>query len=504
MHDGGERRVQGAAALLLVLLLAVVPLAHAAAIASFTTGSSVHLPDATTFRLEPAAVYIGGTDEFLSLELVMPLVHVDVRTSTATELLVGDNVVDGPARVSVRSYDLHDAVLQIVPGSIDGFLGIYPHPGSDAEVVSEGAATLAPETALRVGGLFSNQGSDGDPANPDYGRTFSGPVLDLHAGGTLTYTGPGVVKLNGPAVLVSARENVTRMETGRRFSSDAAVREVNETWAVLTFDDATLTARHPRMQLAADSAGLTWSGAATVGDMDGQVTSDGDTYVGHGERVTLDGDFDGVATSESSGGRAVAAVQVEGVLASTSLAPASRAVTPAPEWRPVGLGILLGATVMGAGLSGALLYRRRARRAVPDLTVEQCRDLADAAMENLRFADALEWLEKAQALAPASARLWMDKGYCHASLGDVPEALAAYDRASDLSSDGEADLLAASLLLRAGAPDHDAAERHVERALARSPAMALEVQLDNVFDPLRRRPRFARAMGRALGERRSG
>ncbi|HWH08154.1 MAG TPA: tetratricopeptide repeat protein [Candidatus Thermoplasmatota archaeon] len=499
MHAGGERRVQGAAAALLLALLLAPPLAAAADSATFTTDSVLQLPADSALQMAPDAIYMNGTSDLAALSLTAPRVLVEWARHEAPEVGVADVSIAGPSGKSAPRFTLTNVVLTLVPGGANGYVGVYPHAGAAAGVVTAGDLTLVPQAALQVGGVV-DQGPDGAPGQAGYGRTLTGPVLDVRADGTLTYTGPGVVKLNGPAVLLAADENTTRIETGRRVTGEAPLRRVNEFWLVLTFEQATLTVQHPRMQIATEQAALNWDGTAVVAAMRGELQAQDGRYVAEGQSANLAGTFQGVARAQSAAdGRAITAVHLEGELASTSLSPASRASIPVPAWRPFGLGVLV-AAVVAVSVSGALLYRRR-RAPEEDLTVEQYRDLADAAMENLRFADALEWLEKAQAIAPASARLWMDKGYCHASLGDVPDALAAYERAAQLSQDGEADLLAASLLLRAGQPDLDAAERHVERALERSPAMALEVHLDNVFDPLRGRPRFSRLLRRSLGER---
>ena len=499
MSRGGEWRVQGTAAGLLLLLL-LAPLATAADSARFTTEGALRLPPDATVELSPQAVYVNGTSDVSEITLLAPRVVLDVAMHEAPQVGIADVSVAGTSKGGSRRYELHDVVLTLAaPGP--GYVGIYPAAGARAGLVAEGGLTLIPQPALQVGGVV-NQPDEAIAGQSGYGRTLAGPILDVRTHGLLTYEGPGVLKLNGPRVTIEALENTSTFDTGTLLRGEPPLRVINETWVVLTFDQGLVTLRHPRMQVAADEAGVAWTGTAFVDAMRGELqTSDG-TYAAAGEGATLDGDFAGdVAAQRSPGGQAIASAQLEGALASTSLSPVSRTAAPAPARKALDLGVLVVASVV-VGVSGALLYgRHRLRQAAPDLTVEQCRDLADAAMENLRFSDALEWLEKAQVLAPSSARLWMDKGYCHASLGDVPEALAAYARASALSTDGEADLLAAGLLLRAGEPDLDEAERHVERALERSPAMALEVHLDSVFDPLRDRPRFARTLRRALGER---
>ena len=502
MHAGGERRAQAAAAALLLGLLLLPAAAAAGATADFSTGSTLVFPADASLDLAPKAIYMNDTYEVAGLTLVAPRVLVHVGSSTTHAVGVpGRAVVDVPTWPTFSTFELHDVRLRLTSGSGPGFLGVYPQPGATAGLLSAGDLVLTPQATLHVGGTLDDQAAHGEPEEAGYGRNVPGPVLDVRAGGTLTYEGPGIVKLNGPSFVLEARENATPYHTGRRYAGDGPVRGMEETWVTLSFREATLRVEHPRMQVAAASTTVAWTGVATVADMRGEMASEDATYVARGQSVRLDGTFVGtIAAASSASGTPVALGRFEGDLQDTSLAPAAIAPRPVPAWRPLGLGLLLGVAV-AVGLTGAYAYRVQRRREPPALSPEQYRDLADAAMENLRFADALEWIEKAQELAPASARLWMDKGYCHASLGDVPEALAAYERAAQLSSDGEADLLAASLLLRAGEPDLAGAERHVERALQRSPAVAIEVQLDSVFDALRERPRVARALRRALGDR---
>lgn len=152
------------------------------------------------------------------------------------------------------------------------------------------------------------------------------------------------------------------------------------------------------------------------------------------------------------------------------------------------------------GAGGFLLGRRalhgRLRRREEELSSE-CVAIALLASEMGDHERALSWFRHARVLAPGNPTLASQEAWCLAELGRVDEALEAYSVAAFFSQDGMADFDAALLLLRTQGP-LGLAEERLSRALARSPALALEARELDEFKPLRGREGYERCMGRAL------
>ena len=165
--------------------------------------------------------------------------------------------------------------------------------------------------------------------------------------------------------------------------------------------------------------------------------------------------------------------------------------------------LLLGAAL--AAPAGFLLGRHtltaRLRRREAELS-EDCIAVAFLASEAGDHARALEWFRHARGLAPANATLARQEAWCLAELGRVEEALQAYAEAAFHSEDGLADFDAALLLLRQGC-EAARVEDRLGKALARTPALALEARTMPEFKRLRGRPVYDALMARAMDRLRS-
>lgn len=161
--------------------------------------------------------------------------------------------------------------------------------------------------------------------------------------------------------------------------------------------------------------------------------------------------------------------------------------------------VFLGLSVLTGGVLFRQARRRRLRTALEDpreaWDAEECMRRADVHIQCERFHRALEWVDKARALAPTSASVRATEGFLLGALGRVDEALATYVEASRLSPhDGEADLSAARLAIQNGYR-LEVVEESVERALERSPHLVQEVDLpEGEFEVLQGRPRYDRAV----------
>lgn len=152
------------------------------------------------------------------------------------------------------------------------------------------------------------------------------------------------------------------------------------------------------------------------------------------------------------------------------------------------------------GAAGFLLGRRalhgRLRRREAELSSE-CVAIALLAAEVGDHERALGWFQHARALAPANPTLAAQEAWCLGELGRVDEALESYAVAAFFSEDGTPDFDAALLVLRTkGEPSK--AEERLSRALAKTPALALEARALDEFKPLRGSPGYEASMARAL------
>lgn len=155
------------------------------------------------------------------------------------------------------------------------------------------------------------------------------------------------------------------------------------------------------------------------------------------------------------------------------------------------------ATGLAAGvLLGRRVVTRGLRRRQDELTSE-CVAIALLASEAGDLERALAWFRQARGLAPSNPTLAAQEAWCLGELGRVDEALESYAEAALFAGDGMPDFDAALLILRTGGEEGKAEER-LSRALAKTPALALEARELAEFKRLRGRPDHDRAMAQAF------
>jgi len=484
----------------LAVALAVALLATPGALAldqgSFTFNGVATLDSGGVVEMTPMGLLADHTEQLTAFQLKAAHAHVFRRDSSCTEIstpvLNYCNAFNAPE----SSYDLTNLTVTLVAGSVAGQAGLYPTEGS-LDLGLEGPATIGAVDNARMGSPIPED--QVNPWTPTYSCCQNGSAIVVNGEGAAEFRGAGAIKLDGPSVTLTALENTTTWNTGRHLSSSAPVRGVRETWLTIVFDagEMTLKTRGP-LEAAGRLARLSWVGGVTLPDASGTLTTGSGTYDAQGTEAYLEGTLSGTLHPQETLQGVASSFDVQGTLAHTNLAPhvqGQSKLLPGsiPSWwLPVSLvtvGLAVGAVVA--------LSRRRHVEADPTLSVEALRQLADFAMESNRPAEALDWIRRARDLAPTSSRLCLDEADCLAAMGEIDAALSCYREASRLSEDGEADLVAATLLASTGAEAARVAE-FLGRALSRTPTLAMEVELDDTFDRLRASPPIQRLVRDAL------
>lgn len=507
------------------LPIAILLLPTVAAVAGegeFSIEGGTFLPTEAEIRLQPLAVFTNDTRGLHDLRLEageVRLTEYEERFVVGAPGPMGVRVSEdnGPVLVSIRT--LHDVHLHLSEASREGTLGIYPGPAALARLLSASAPVIEGRAETHVGNQRDVSGGEADRSDFYYEQNLRHPHLLVHAQGTLLYEGAGALKLMGPDVLVSSRdEPVFKLETGERRTGrtpDEAAPAVDEhvlRWAIVEFADARLEmATRSEWAIAAKGVDADWRGPALFTPQEGFLNTPRGSYVVEGKPARLTGELSGRFLPRLSGGEVTTLLQVQGDVEHTTLrlveGPLGPRLMKDPDFQP--LRLLVVASVVGVGvMAGGVSWLRRhplavlpRRREAPHaeslpFTVEDCMAAAAEAADDEDWPRAAEWLVRVRRLAPTSARTCADLAHAYCQMGQWEEGLRMYDEASRLSVDGEADFNAAVVALENGLPVEDVEERLV-RALHRSPNYVVDVETDPSFAPLRGRPSFERIMREA-------
>jgi tetratricopeptide (TPR) repeat protein len=440
-----------------------------ATVGAITVGASGNL----TFHLQ--ALFANGSDP---ANLNAPLLHVTVYEQRLA-------VVDGggllaPQTVQIpplgqRSFDLHDATLALTSGR-EGFTGLYP--------AASGTATLQPPVPVAVRPSIAStipdngQGTD-TPDHPFYHVQASGPHFDIKSPGSVTYSGAGALKLVGPHVTITARENVTDYDTGRERTSatEETLRWVYVEWAQGNLD---LQASTP-VQIAAMDAATFTADSLSFTPTAGSLQATEATYAAEpSQAVTITGRFAGdLVTDDGSASR----VQVDGNLQTTSMHAVPLPPVPGPMRSSYALwfGLVLVGLVAAGGVV-AVLKRRELRPNAPGVSAWQREVAEEYAMRGTELADCTDWnaaaelMESAGRVDPTRPDYPLHEGIYRHEAGDHEGAIRAFDRASMLTRDGEPEWWAAKAAL--ALQNAALAEQYVMRALDREPSAWVVTELE--------------------------
>lgn len=450
-----------------ILLLLVLALPQAASAMGQEEGlESVELPAFTRLEGPSLAIYLDGYESLSVRSFWLAAAEVEIFEGRQhTFDLPGAPEMRYPSDFhhSHATYTLHDVRMNLTGVSTPGYFGVHPGEGVTASVTpSLPTVVQASERTEYARGQPSTDLLPEDPrAQNRYTRIVEGPHLTLRSNGVLRYEGPARIHLSGIHLEVLARENVSTLRTGESRYSEGVVVHKETRWLVLD-------APHVVFEMAADSPLQVGLSEARTDDL--VITPDG-------------------------------VVMLPRRVSPQSAAP----VQAGPGATLLAVPLVLGAAVLVAG--GALYARARGRRpasAVNDPTEawdpEDCMRRAALHLEGGRDERALEWTQRARALAPTSSLACAIEALLLERLGRLDEALAGYAQASELSpEEGEHDLCAARLAARAGRPDEEV-DRYLERALGRTPSLVEELeQTPELADHLDCPP-VAAAMQRAWSE----
>jgi len=477
--------VKAWAVLLLVLL---VPTGSAASVAGTLTVRHADADEAL-FTAHPQAAYVGGFQGLRSWTFTASTVDVDWFDKANQR--VGSLIVTPPNQpMQERSYEVHDvrgSLRDLAPWP-DGWMGVYDAPGTSLHPLEAGNVSWSPLAQTIVGMDSVTPEAAPQPDANYFALRVLGPTLAYEVGGRVRLDGDLVVKLQGLNLSLQARENLSFVDTGR--TGDAGpLGQYHDSWATLTMRNASLTL-DTRVPLAAASTQVLLAQCGAVG----ADATGGQLQVGDQQGVTdgptrLVGRLAGSLTAtKDDAGQTDAVLRIEGdaAVAGVRYAPASPEGSPFPATAA----LLVGGTVLAAG-AAAWGVRRFARR--PGLTVEQCMDLSERAIEQGAWGLALDWNTQALAMVPRHPRLLADRGTILESSGRVDEALDAYRRAAEAGDDGEGEILLARLLLRFDSSS-DEAQGAIVAALRKSPEMVFEIEEEDEYRELRAKPRVQQAV----------
>lgn len=136
-------------------------------------------------------------------------------------------------------------------------------------------------------------------------------------------------------------------------------------------------------------------------------------------------------------------------------------------------------------------------RPTDEFTVEMLHQLSADAADMEDYQTSLDWLALALRLAPTSARLWAERAYAHEQLAQLDEAEAAYQKAVEFDTSGEAHFLYARFAHLWGR--RDVAVKMLVRACELEPTFGIELEVDGEdWGSLPQDPAVRRAMRRAL------
>lgn len=486
-------RVRSAWAVAIILVL-VAPTVLAGEDGAFTFNGAAQVNGDSHYTMLPVGVYAPNATQLRSLTFRAPAVQVYRLTHECTEAATPVLNFCLGQDDDVASYRLTNVEVTLAGPEHPGSFGLYPS-GGKLDLAGHTPSTVETRTHAEMG---SPTGSyQPDPSEPVYRCCEASNLAVVSMAGSASYVGGGVLKIYGPTVRVQSAENTTTEVTGHTPESDAPARGVHEEALTLFFDTGNLTfTTDATFQAAGHMAQFAWTGGVTLPDATGDLSGDTGLAQAHHEQTVLEGAFTGTLQARENGASSIA---ISGRLDRTNLAlaPAS-AFLPAPKW-PAGW---LVATALVSVLAAVVAVWLVARRRRPEdtlhaLSADEFQQLADVAIEAGQPREALTWIRRARELAPTSTTLLLNEAHCLSLLGDVDGALALYEQASKASSDGEADLLAATLLASVDQPAERVAD-HLRRAFAVNPALVLEVQLDDTFDRLRAAPPVRRAIRDAM------
>lgn len=489
--DGAKVARAGALVIPLVMFL---PLAAASDAGSLASQGAFSFQAESTTRFHPIVALLNDTTRLDGITLSAPRVlvrHFQMTTLTLTPT-VGAVIHD-----TGETYTLHNVTMRLSSVQ-EGYLSLLG--------ALEGTARLD-SAALRAApwppGEISHGTSVGEPRDdePTFAFHVDRPHLRGHGPGTLAYDGAGRIKLLGPDLWVESDERQGFLPSGRQEGSPAPGGRSVLRWVVLEFEDARIVmdARSPWLA-AFDNATTSWDGVATMKPVSGALEGAGARHVPTPDVARIDGRLDAhIRPILTRSGDLLTWWDVSGTLRTTTLHAQALHAAPTPSGNLVAIAWPVFGAVLALGATGGYTLagrRRRARMDAREMDAEDYAETATAAASLKDWPEAVEWFTRARRLAPTSARLCADLAFALSQVGDHDEALRLYEEASRLSGDGEADLNGAITALGAGRPP-DEVERWLARALERSPLLALDLDGDETFAPLRGRTAYEEAMERA-------
>lgn len=447
----------------------------------------VSVPHGAALEAIPLAMLVDDVDSSSTLRLRSALVEVEVFSSTNLAIANVRHKTD----FSEARYVLHNVTMEAKQLE-RGWTGATWGTDAVASLQSTSRANLA-MVANETFTTSLTPAPRGDDV-PVFTEELRDPHLRVDTAFAGAFQGPVNVKVNGPSLAFHADENDTTIATGS-IMAPGNVQE-SQRWVVVRTQDAKLEFRSVSgVKVAVAEADVSWSGPALFGDAFGEFGDAVHRYRVAGSTLRLEGDLTTKMAPQIHDHALVLQADLSGDLRSTSAMVVTQPPQEGAAYSWLLAAFLLVAVPVGIVLV-VLVVRRRLAARDPPLSSEDLLEMANMAAGGGQHGLALEWIERALARGPETARLRVEQGAQLAALGDVEGALRAYARAEALTEDGEPAYLQALLLEQTDA-EPSLVESHLRRALDRTPVLALEAESD--FRRLRTRSSFRTLVRAAEG-----
>lgn len=403
-------------------LLLTIPMASAAyGLAHVEAVKTVHFPSGARVEFDSPVVLVNST----------ALREVSLTAERAT-VSIFEWTYGGTSPVGVvmlladqRSWDADDLTMKMRATEDGGFVGVIPSGGSSSlfEPSQSFSTEYRQSPELKTADVVAEDPES--PALPIFFRAFEGDFVYTRSPGTVTYSGPGVIKFLGPDVTLTTAKNSTAISTGRTPAGPAAY---TLRWVYVEFEAATLRLASPvkPIELVSSAArNVEWEGAASLVAASGNVTLEGERHWFQGP-VSISGELRAQVHPIPNTDRL--RVTVEGKLA--PLALGSSIPAPSPRFGDSRLFIVTLGLVAAAGAVAGALGWKQWRSREPPMTEAECLEWAAFLEERGDEHGALECLGVARQLAgKATFDVLQWEASCLEMLGRLDDAIEKLEQA---------------------------------------------------------------------------
>jgi hypothetical protein len=477
------RRNVRLAAVVILTTLCVAPVAAATSVTGeLRLSDELTLPSGTLLNAPLHALFARDIPGTVTVTGTLDSAHVVMIEKRYASAALGPLRPSATLQDSRPEWDLTRVTFDASSG-LPGWIGLEAGSGSIEE--RSDASVRISIVEDEIIGNVELAGAENDPEQAYFHSQMKGPGLSRTAN-SWSFTGGGYIKLFGPTVKLTARENTTTIQTGE-FQDPSMPGQIVRRWIQLNFPNGTIRAICPT-EVYSTRLDASWDGEARFAQAMGELEGDDRTWVANGTE-SISGKLDARLEPISQG---IFRLELRGDLSQTSMtarAPSSPIATSGTKFL---LGLLLAAVF--AGGAGVLAVRaRRKRDSTPLIDTEAYARLADDAADAEDYDRATRFAALARRQSPTSRRLALDHAYYESKLGRDDEALRILSQRV-LADDPDAHVFRARLLQQ---KDPQSAGQALVRALELAPVLVLDLETDDTIATLLNREDVRDAIRRA-------